>query len=196
MSSTDVAPEATSAITTERAIVGRKKLWSGGVISISIPGDAAKSSVDTDDGTIHFLAFGRGIKGSSVRLYVHTEDEDLIGTNIRASIKVMRRDFSDGHFSLYVDLSPVSKETRITHRLSVMANPLERVKAEEGWIGFDIAGTRPDGTAIEGAIVLSPPKAKITLRTDHELVAAKLAAGMMNHSRWRQRKPNGERVSV
>jgi hypothetical protein len=153
MSRIDVAAQATST-RAPIAVTNRELLWSGGVIEISVPADAAERRYTEMEDDVHYLQFSRNIKGGVVNCFVHTNDTSFLGKKITAEIAVMRKTLVDGRTYLYIDLRPVERTTIITHRLAIVANEPGMWSGND-WVMFETP------SPLRGAIILSAPDAKI-----------------------------------
>ncbi len=111
---TNTAP---AAARTPSEIIHRELLWSGGVIEVKPPKEAALKSA----GDLKFINFWRTVRGGSVNLFVHGSDQiDPVtyrGKKIFAKVEVWRKDLADERSFLYVDLKPTDE--RPTCRLIV-----------------------------------------------------------------------------
>ena len=136
-------------------VLERKKVWDGGVVRINVPASAQPALYDDGKIQVPYLYFNHSVAGGRVHLHVLLQNADeLRGKSITALATVYEKTIEGGRKFVYVDFTPVSDDTQVTHRFFVMsyADRLEMPK-NEGWIRFDLP--KP----LDGLIAFGTPDA-------------------------------------
>jgi hypothetical protein len=116
------APEATST-PTQRKVVSRTLVWSGGVVEMEIPKECRSGSYDEGDKKVDFIQFAKkvktqGFRTGRVNVFVRAPNpEQYAGTTIKASVEIYCKEFDEGSKFLHVDLVPT--DAVVTHWLTV-----------------------------------------------------------------------------
>lgn len=135
-------------------VIARETLYTGAVVKIKVPIGATDGSYSNGDEEIPFLRFCHNIRSGRVNFFVCTKDTALLGRTITAVASVLKKTLEDGREYLYVDLTPVSNDTPITHRLTVMNN------IDGSWNSDDhLIFETP--APLNGIIIFAPPGAKM-----------------------------------
>jgi hypothetical protein len=155
MTSLDVASLAASspAARVPGTITGRKVLWTGGIIEITVPKVVrAGMFLDNDkDIEIPFIQFARTVKGGMVNLFIHTDTPDAYaGKTIHANLKIHQKDYEDGRSFINIDLEPV--EGPPTKRLLI--EDRTRLSAPDDSVVFDTPAP------LLARIIIAPPQLK------------------------------------
>ena len=150
------APTASSSV----AVLERKMLWEGGVISIAVPETAEEGEYPSDAGPNKFVRFAQNVKGGVINFFVHDEEPTrLRGTRITAEVEIWEKTLADGRKFLYIDLDPASQVMPVMHRLAVMSMKKKDVLVQEGFV------TCETPMPLVGVIVLAPAASKILIKT-------------------------------
>lgn len=135
-------------------VIARDTLHTGSVVKMKVPVGASDGTYSNGDEELPFLQFCHNIRGGRVNFFVHTNDSALRGKTITVSASVLKKTLEDGREYLYIDLTPVSNDTPITHRLAVMNN-IEGSWDSEDYLIFET----PE--PLDGIIIFAPPGAKM-----------------------------------
>lgn len=135
-------------------VIDRATLHTGPIVRVKVPVGATDGSYPNGNYEVPFLQFCHNIRGGRVNFFLHTDDSALRGKTITAAASVLKKTLEDGREYLYVDLTPVSDDTPITHRLAVMNN------VNGSWDGDGhLIFVTPE--PLDGIIIFAPPGAKV-----------------------------------
>lgn len=157
------APAASSPV----AVLERKMLWNGGIITIAVPATAEEGEYPSDAGPNKFVRFAQNVKGGVVNFFVHdTEPTRLCGTRITAEVEVWQKTLADGREFLYVDLDPTSNAMPVMHRLAVMSCKASDIDGS----GLTVFKT-PE--PLQGVVVVAPAESKIWIKAQLTAIEVK-----------------------
>ncbi len=126
--------------TTEQTLVSYETLHSGAIVSIQLPKNVTFKQVkDDNDVVAEYLHWAVPLSGGLVNLHVHSADIALANTTVRARVEVKVKTTSGGRRFVFVDLYPIDKAERPTHRLVIINDTFDK---KDDWLVFPAPNLR------------------------------------------------------